>query len=124
VQGVREGIAFAWGHGAIRTGLVLIAMINLAVLDLVVIGVVELMTLRFGGGALVGLLATAWLQRQSPALLQVRVMALAMLAGVAFDPLPQVLSGVLIDISLPGLFLTTGGSLLRTVPFALRRARG
>jgi hypothetical protein len=30
--------------------------------------------------------------------------ALALLAGVAFDPLSQALSGVLIDISLQGLF--------------------
>ncbi len=178
-QGLREGIAFAWGHGAIRTGLTLIAMINLAVLGPVVIGVVELVTLRFGGGAasygwlqaaygvgaypggalgwlsaglgagllglavagqwwtaaallaamgigggLVGVLATAWLQRETPAPLQGRVMALAMLAGVAFDPLSQALSGVLIDISLPGLFVIAGGSLLLTVPFALRSVRG
>ncbi len=178
-QGLREGIAFAWGHGAIRTGLTLIAMINLAVLGPVVIGVVELVTLRFGGGAasygwlqaaygvgahpggalgwlsaglgagllglavasqwwtaaallaamgigggLVGVLATAWLQRETPAPLQGRVMALAMLAGVAFDPLSQALSGVLIDISLPGLFVIAGGSLLLTVPFALRSGRG
>lgn len=192
-QGLREGIAFAWGHGAIRTGLTLIAMINLAVLGPVVIGVVELVTLRFGGGAasygwlqaaygvgalvgvwwagrfdaivhpggalgwlsaglgagllglavagqwwtaaallaamgigggLVGVLATAWLQRETPAPLQGRVMALAMLAGVAFDPLSQALSGVLIDVSLPGLFVVAGGSLLLTVPFALGSARG
>ena len=57
-QGLREGIAFAWGHGAIRTGLLLIAMINLAVLGPVVIGVVELVTLRFGGGAA----SFGWLQ--------------------------------------------------------------
>jgi hypothetical protein len=31
---------------------------------------------------------------------------------------------VLIDISLPGLFLIAGGSLLLTVPFALCSARG
>ncbi len=191
-QGLREGIAFAWVHGAIRTGLLLIAMINLPVLGPVVIGVVELVTLRFGGGGatfgwlqaaygvgalvgvwwagrfgaiahpggalgwlsaglgagllglavagqwwtaaallaamgigggLVGVLATAWLQRETPAPLQGRVMALAMLAGVAFDPLSQALSGVLIDISLPGLFLIAGGSLLLTVPFALRPAQ-
>ena len=76
------------------------------------------------GGGLVGVLATAWLQRETPAPLQGRVMALAMLAGVAFDPLSQALSGVLIDISLPGLFVVAGGSLLLTVPFALRSARG
>ena len=75
------------------------------------------------GGGLVGVLATAWLQRETPAPLQGRVMALAMLASVAFDPLSQALSGVLIDISLPGLFLIAGGSLLLPVPFALRSAR-
>lgn len=191
--GMREGIAFAWGHGAIRTGLTLIAMIDLAVLGPVVIGVVELVLQRFGGdaasygwlqaaygvgalvgvwwagqfgaiahpggalgwlsaglgagllglavagqwwtaaallaamgigGGLVGVLATAWLQRETPAPLQGRLMALAMLAGIAFDPLSQALSGVLIDISLPGLFVIAGGSLLLTVPFALRSARG
>lgn len=60
------------------------------------------------GGGLVGVLATAWLQRETPAPLQGRVMALAMLAGVAFDPLSQALSGVLIDISLQGLFVIAG----------------
>ena len=178
-HGMHEGIAFAWGHGAIRTGLTLIAMIDLAVLGPVVIGVVELVLQRFGGdaasygwlqaaygvgahpggvlgwlsaglgagllglavagqwwtaaallaamgigGGLVGVLATAWLQRETPAPLQGRLMALAMLAGIAFDPLSQALSGVLIDISLPGLFVIAGGSLLLTVPFALRSARG
>ncbi|MCP9934187.1 MFS transporter [Cyanobium sp. Candia 9D4] len=65
-QGLREGIAFAWGHGAIRTGLTLIAMINLAVLGPVVIGVVELVTLRFGGGRPGGGLVGWPVQRHRP----------------------------------------------------------
>jgi MFS family permease len=193
-SGLREGIAFVWGHGAIRTGLGLIAMINLAVLGPVVIGVVELVTLRYGGGAatfgwlqaaygvgalvgvamagcfsrvpmrhpagafgwlsaalglgllglagagdawvaaavlavmgvaggLVGVLATAWLQRETPGPLQGRVMALAMVAGVAFDPLSQALSGLLLDVSLTAVFLAGAGALLLTAVLVLRGPR-
>jgi MFS family permease len=191
LRGMGESLGFAWHHRAIRTGLGLIAMINLAVLGPVVIGVVELVSLRFGGGAatfgslqaaygvgalvgvalagrcsrqplrhpaaalgwlaaalglgllglaaaghawvaaavlaamgvgggLVGVLATAWLQRETPGPLQGRVMALAMVAGVAFDPLSQALAGVLLDVSLTALFLAGGGALLLTALLVLR----
>lgn len=194
LRGLREGCVFAWRHGAIRTGLGLIAMINLAVLGPVVIGVVELVSLRFGGGAatfgalqaaygvgalvgvalagrldrfrldqpssalgwlsaalglgllglaaagdawvaaavlaamgvgggLVGVMATVWLQRETPAALQGRVMALAMVAGVAFDPLSQALAGLLLDVSLAAVFLTGGGALLLTALLVLRPVR-
>ena len=191
LRGIRVSLGFAWRHRAIRTGLGLIAIINLAVLGPVVIGVVELVTLRFGGGAatfgslqaaygmgalvgvalagrcsrqplrhpvaalgwlsaalglglfglaaaghtwvaavvlaamgvgggLVGVLATAWLQQETPGPLQGRVMALAMVAGVAFDPLSQALAGLLLDVSLTALFLTGGGTLLLTALLVLR----
>jgi MFS family permease len=191
LRGIGESLRFAWRHSAIRTGLGLIAIINLAVLGPVVIGVVELVTQRFGGGAatfgslqaaygvgallgvalaghcsrqplrhpaealgwlsaalglgllglaaaghiwvaasvlaamgvgggLVGVLATAWLQRETPGPLQGRVMALAMVAGVAFDPLSQALAGVLLDVSLTTLFLSGGGALLLTACLVLR----
>lgn len=194
LRGLREGCVFAWRHGAIRTGLGLIAMINLAVLGPVVIGVVELVSLRYGGGAatfgalqaaygvgalvgvalagrldrfrldqpssalgwlsaalglgllglaaagdawvaaavlaamgvgggLVGVMATVWLQRETPAALQGRVMALAMVAGVAFDPLSQALAGLLLDVSLTAVFLAGGGALLLTALLVLRPVR-
>ena len=195
LRGMRESLGFAWRHRAIRTGLGLIAMINLAVLGPVVIGVVELVTLRFRGdaatfgslqaaygvgallgvtlagfcsreplrhpaavlgwlsaalglglvglaaagsvwvaaavlaamgvaGGLVGVLATIWLQRETPGPLQGRVMALAMVAGVAFDPLSQALAGVLLDVSLSAVFLAGGGALLLMALLVLRPGGG
>jgi MFS family permease len=46
-----EGLRYAWKHTAIRVSLLLIAIINFAVLGPIVIGVAELVTLRFGGDA-------------------------------------------------------------------------
>jgi len=75
------------------------------------------------GGGLVGVLATAWLQQETPGPLQGRVMALAMVAGVAFDPLSQALTGLLLDVSLTAVFLAGAGALLLTAVLVLRVPR-
>jgi MFS family permease len=46
-----EGIQYAWKQSAIRISLLLIAMINFAILGPIVIGVAELVAVRFGGSA-------------------------------------------------------------------------
>ncbi|MBD2078209.1 MFS transporter [Phormidium sp. FACHB-592] len=46
-----EGVHYAWNHAAIRLSLVLVAMLNLATLGPLVVGVAKLVELRFGGSA-------------------------------------------------------------------------
>lgn len=46
-----EGLRYAWKQPAIRISLLLIAMINFAILGPIIIGVAELVTVRFGGSA-------------------------------------------------------------------------
>jgi MFS family permease len=48
---ILEGLRYAWGQSAIRISLLLIAMINFAILGPIVIGVAELVKVRFGGSA-------------------------------------------------------------------------
>jgi MFS family permease len=48
---IMAGLRYAWKQPAIRISLQMIAMINFAVLGPIVIGVAELVTLRFGGSA-------------------------------------------------------------------------
>jgi MFS family permease len=48
---IQAGLGYAWHQPAIRISLLLIAMINLAVLGPMMIGVAELVTLRFDGSA-------------------------------------------------------------------------
>ena len=45
------GLRYAWVQPAVRISLLLIAMINIAILGSIVIGVAELVTIRFGGDA-------------------------------------------------------------------------
>lgn len=70
---ISEGVRYAWNHPAIRLSLLLVAMLNLATLGPLVVGVAKLVELRFGGsaitygylqaafgvGAFVGVLATS-----------------------------------------------------------------
>jgi MFS family permease len=49
--GIREGIHYAWEKPAIRISLLMIAMINFAVLGPIVIGVADMVSVRFGGSA-------------------------------------------------------------------------
>lgn len=46
-----EGLHYAWKHSGIRISLLLIAMINFALLGPIVVGVAELVTVRFSGDA-------------------------------------------------------------------------
>jgi MFS family permease len=48
---IMAGLRYAWKQPAIRISLQMIAMINFAVLGPIVIGVAELVTIRFGGSA-------------------------------------------------------------------------
>ncbi|MDX2243720.1 MAG: MFS transporter [Leptolyngbyaceae cyanobacterium bins.302] len=70
---IMEGVRYAWNNGAIRISLLIVAMLNLATLGPLVVGVAKLVELRFGGsattygylqaafgvGAFVGVLATS-----------------------------------------------------------------
>lgn len=66
------------------------------------------------GGGIVGVVGVTWLQQQTVAQMQGRVMSLLMFAAVALDPFSQVISGVLIDVSLTGLFVIAGITMLLT----------
>lgn len=66
------------------------------------------------GGGIVGVLALVWLQRETAISMQGRMMSLVMFASVALDPFSQAISGVLLEISLTGLFLAAGFIMLFT----------
>jgi MFS family permease len=66
------------------------------------------------GGGIVGVLALVWLQRETVISMQGRMMSLVMFAAVALDPFSQAISGVLLEISLTGLFLAAGITMLFT----------
>jgi MFS family permease len=67
------------------------------------------------GGGIVGVLALTWLQQETAIAMQGRMMSLVMFAAVALDPFSQAISGVLLDMSLTGLFLSAGITMLITV---------
>lgn len=66
------------------------------------------------GGGIVGVLALTWLQQETAIAMQGRMMSLVMFAAVALDPFSQAISGVLLDLSLSGLFLAAGTTMLIT----------
>jgi MFS family permease len=70
------------------------------------------------GGGIVGVLALTWLQQETAIAMQGRMMSLVMFAAVALDPFSQAISGVLLDISLTGLFLAAGTTMLITALFS------
>ena len=66
------------------------------------------------GCGLVSVLGLTWLQQQTTAQMQGRIMGLTMFAAVALDPFSQGISGALLEISLSGLFIVAGGTMLLT----------
>lgn len=66
------------------------------------------------GGGIVGVLGLTWLQQQSAASMQGRMMSLVMFAAIALDPFSQAISGVLLEINLTGLFVAAGAIMLVT----------
>jgi MFS family permease len=180
---IAEGVRYAWNHAAIRISLSIIAMLNLATLGPLVVGVAKLVEVRFGGspttygymqaafgmGAFVGVLATSqiksgknpglslvvlayglgigtaalgfvqqqwmaygliilmglgggfvgviavsWLQEQTGAAMQGRMMGLLTFTSVALDPFSQAISGFLMDINLTLMFAIAGATMLLT----------
>jgi MFS family permease len=71
------------------------------------------------GGGIVGVLALTWLQQETATSMQGRMMSLVMFAAVALDPFSQAISGVLLDVSLTGLFIVAGIAMLFTAFVAL-----
>jgi MFS family permease len=71
------------------------------------------------GGGIVGVLALTWLQQETAISMQGRMMSLVMFAAVALDPFSQAISGVLLDVSLTGLFVAAGIAMLFTAFVAL-----
>ncbi len=76
------------------------------------------------GGGLVGVLALTWLQQETAIAMQGRMMSLVMFAAVALDPFSQAISGVLLDVSLTGLFLAAGTTMLITALVSLLSRTG
>lgn len=177
------GLRYAWNHPSIRICLLTIAMLNLAALGPLVVGVAQLVELRLGGdamtygylqaafgiGALFGLLVTSrigsvknpttaliilaialgvgtitlgfvrqewmaysvvlfmglgvgflgviavsWLQQQTVAQMQGRIMGLLAFTSAALDPFSQAISGFLMDINLTLMFVVAGATMLVT----------
>lgn len=178
-----ESVRYAWNHVAIRFSLLIIAMLNLATLGPLVVGVAKLVELRFGGsattygflqaafgmgafvgvlttsqiksvrnpglflvllayglgvgtaalgfvqqqwmaygvimlmglgGGFVGVIAVSWLQNQTNAAMQGRMMGLLTFTSVALDPFSQAISGFLMDINLTLMFVMAGATMLLT----------
>lgn len=178
-----EGLRYAWKNPPIRISLLIIAMLNLATLGPLVVGVAKLVELRFGGsattygymqaafgvGAFLGVLVTsqiksiktpgltlvllayslgigtiglgfvqqawmaysvivlmglgggfvsviaiAWLQQQTSAGMQGRMMGLLTFSAVALDPFSQAAAGFLMDINLTLMFVVAGATMLLT----------
>lgn len=94
---IAEGVRYAWNHAAIRTSLLMVAMLNLATLGPLVVGVAKLVELRFGGsattfgylqaafgvGALVGVLATSQIKTVKNPGLSLVLLAYALGIGTA-----------------------------------------
>jgi MFS family permease len=76
------------------------------------------------GGGIIGVLALTWLQQETAIVMQGRMMSLVMFAAVALDPFSQAISGVLLDISLTGLFLAAGTTMLITALVSLLNRTG
>jgi len=74
-------------------------------------GIIALMGI---GGGTVTVLGITWLQQNTPANMQGRIMGLTMFAAVALDPLSEGISGVLVEFSLTGLFVAAGVTMFLT----------
>lgn len=74
-------------------------------------GVIVLMGL---GGGFVGVIAVTWLQEQTDAAMQGRMMGLLTFTAVALDPFSQAISGFLMDINLTLMFVIAGATMLLT----------
>lgn len=87
-----EGLHYAWKHSGIRISLLLIAMINFALLGPIVVGVAELVTVRFSGDAAtygylqsaygIGALLGVWVAGQLSALKQLKTPLLLLSLGL------------------------------------------
>ena len=93
---------------AMGVGLIMLGFVQHAWIAAVVIGLMGL------GGGIVGVLGITWLQQQTAISMQGRMMSLVMFSAVALDPFSQAISGVLLEISLVGLFITAGIIMLVT----------
>jgi len=74
-------------------------------------GIIALMGI---GGGTVTVLGITWLQENTAANMQGRIMGLTMFATVALDPLSEGISGALLEVSLTGLFVAAGVTMLLT----------
>lgn len=74
-------------------------------------GIIALMGI---GGGTVTVLGMTWLQQNTPSNMQGRMMGLTMFAAVALDPLSEGISGLLLEVSLTGLFVAAGVTMLLT----------
>jgi MFS family permease len=187
-QALMTGVRFAWHTPAIRTSLLILAMLNFAALGPVVVGLAAMteqhfggdaslygvLMATFGGGALlggilggllpalerprlvlvwlalgmggglivigvvealwvtfavlalsgvgagiVGVIAGSWLQARTPDHLQGRMASLLIFSLVAVDPFSNALAGVLLDLSLPAVFIAGGALMIGTGLVAL-----
>lgn len=98
---------------ALGIGLITLGFVQYAWMAAVVIGLMGL------GGGIVGVLGITWLQQQTATAMQGRMMSFMMFSAVALDPFSQAISGVLLEISLTGLFVAAGITLLATTLVSL-----
>ncbi|WP_181357732.1 MFS transporter [Stenomitos frigidus] len=118
-SGIVEGLNYAWKHAGIRISLLLIAMINFAILGPIVVGVAELVTVRFDADATtfgylqsaygIGALLGVWIAGQMSAIKQLKT-PLVLLAGVlglglialGFAPHPWIAATIMMMMGMGG----------------------
>jgi len=84
------------------------------------VGVVMIMVVGVTDGYAM-LLFITWLQRRVPLDMHGRIMSLLMMSSIGLHPLSHLISGILLDWNLAGLFMVTGGlATLITLVIALR----
>ena len=74
-------------------------------------GVIALMGIGCGLVTVVGI---TWIQQNTAAQMQGRIMSLVMFAAASLDPFSQAITGVLLEVSITGLYLAAGATMLLT----------
>lgn len=104
----RIGLMLVWLSWLLGVGMIMLAFINTFWLSYLILA-----CMGFAGG-IVSVLAITWLQEKTEISMQGRVMSLLTFAAIALDPFSQALSGFVLEINLPTLFVSAGIIMLLT----------
>lgn len=104
----RRGMVELLATAAMGVGVAALAFVYSLVVAALLAGMIGLIA------SFMAVMNISWLQERSEPRVTGRVMSLAMFSAVALDPISFVLAGILVDVSLPIVFLASGGLLLFT----------